>query len=98
MQVMTALAARAAQSDALPPQLRSLLHLNVGEVVGQLDALAQKQIRAAIPGQLGNEASNVVQDPAALTKDPAKALQDLGGLGSKPSGSQEPAGRRPNPH
>ena len=101
MQVVTALAGKAAQSDALPPQLKALLHLNVGQVMGQLDALAQKQIRAAIPGELGSAASDLAKSPGTLVKDPAKALEGLGGLTGAKSRDEAPAkssaGRRPNP-
>src|SRR3954471_23831544 len=48
LQIITALAGRAAQSDLLPAQLKSMLHLNVGQVMSQLGGLAQKQISAAI--------------------------------------------------
>ena len=61
MQVMAALAGKAAQSDALPPQLKALLHLNAGQVMGQLDALARKEISAALPGQLDSAVSDVAK-------------------------------------
>ena len=92
MQIVTALAAKAAQSGELPSELKALLHLNAGQVMGQLDALAQKQIRGAIPGELGNAAADAAKDPGELAKDPAQALKNLGGLG----GAKEPAGRRAN--
>ena len=87
MVVITALAAKAAESGSLPPELRGLLTLNVGQVAGKLGAEAQKQIAAAIPGELGRRLSKVAGDPASLAKDPAKALQgDVGGLlGGKPN-------------
>jgi uncharacterized protein involved in outer membrane biogenesis len=87
MVVITALAAKAAESGSLPPELRALLTLNVGQVAGKLGAEAQKQIAAAVPGELGNRLSKVVADPGALTKDPGKVLQgEVGGiLGGKKS-------------
>jgi len=88
MVVITALAAKAAESGSLPPELKALLTLNVGQVAGKLGAEAQKQIAAAVPGELGKRLSNLAGDPAALAKDPAKALQgEVGGiLGGKAKG------------
>jgi uncharacterized protein involved in outer membrane biogenesis len=88
MVVITALAAKAAESGSLPPELKALLTLNVGQVAGKLGAEAQKQIAAAVPGELGRRLSNLAGDPAALAKDPAKALQgEIGGiLGGKAKG------------
>lgn len=105
MQIIAALAGRAAESDVLPAQLKAMLHLNVGQVMGQLDALARQQISAAIPGQLGRAVSDVAKDPGSIAKDPAGALEGLGGIASgkaqqaAPSTEQKkPAsGRRPNP-
>src|SRR5207245_10964009 len=65
----------------LPVQLRELLKVNVGEVVGRLGAEVQKRIAAAIPGEFGQTLSEAVKDPQSLLKDPGKALQqNLGGL------------------
>jgi hypothetical protein len=106
MQVIAALAGKAAQSDQLPAQLKAVLHLNVGQVMGQLGGLAQQQISAAIPGQLGSAVSDVAKDPGAIAKDPAGALKGLGGIaGGKakeeaaPSGQagRSSSGRRANP-
>lgn len=105
MQIIAALAGKAAQSDLLPPQLKALLHLNVGQVMGQLGAFAQKQISEAIPGQLGSAVSDVAKDPGSIAKDPAGALKGLGGIaGGKAQGAapsdqagRSPQGRRANP-
>ncbi len=75
MQVIAALAGSAAESGSLPAQLKAILHVNVGEVAGKLGAEAQKRIAATIPGELGNELSQGVEDPQAVAKDPAGALQ-----------------------
>jgi hypothetical protein len=93
MQIIGALAGRAAQSDALPGQLKALLHLNVGQVMGQLDALAQKQISAAIPGQLGSAVSDVAKEPGAVAKDPVGALKGLGGIAGGKGQQAEPSGQ-----
>ena len=99
MLVITALAGSAAQSGSLPPELKAILQLNVGQVAGKLGAEARKQIAAAIPGELGNRLSKVARDPEALAKDPSKVLQgELGGmLGGKkdaaPAAQPAPAGR-----
>jgi hypothetical protein len=101
MQVIAALAGRAAESGSLPAELKAILHVNVGEVAGKLGAAAQKQIAAAIPGELGSQLSKVVEDPQALAKDPAKALQrDISGsLGGNTIPTTQPtaAGRAAAP-
>src|SRR6267378_3467529 len=90
---------RGSQTGSLPPELKAILQLNVGQVAGKLGAEARKQIAAAIPGELGNRLSKVAGDPEALAKDPSKVLQgELGGmLGGKkdaaPAAQPAPAGR-----
>jgi hypothetical protein len=96
MVVIAALAGSAAESGSLPPELKAILQLNVGQVAANLGAEAQKQIAAAIPGELGNRLSKVAGDPQALAKDPTKVLEgEVGGiLGGK---SAQPAGRADTP-
>jgi hypothetical protein len=89
MVVITALAGHAAQSGSLPPELKAILHLNVVQVAGKLGAEAQKQIAAAIPGELGKTLGKIAGDPQALAKDPTKVLQGevsgiLGGKKAQP--------------
>jgi hypothetical protein len=97
MVVIAALAGKAAESGSLPPELKAVLHLNVGQVAGKLGAEAQKQIAAAVPGELGKRLSKVAADPEALAKDPSKVLQgEVGGiLGGKTNDAAQPpaAGR-----
>jgi hypothetical protein len=50
MLVITALARSAAESGSLPPEVKAVLQLNVGQVAGKLGAEAQKHIAGAIPG------------------------------------------------
>ena len=97
MVVIAALAGSAAESGSLPPELKAILQLNVGQVAGKLGAEAQKQIAAAIPGELGNRLGKVAGDPEALAKDPTKALQGEVGdvLGGKTT--QPPAAGRASP-
>jgi hypothetical protein len=98
MVVITALAGSAAQSGSLPPELKAILQLNVGQVAGKLGAEAQKQIAAAIPGELGNRLSKVAGDPQTLAKDPSKALQgELGGILGGKAKDAAPAGRTSTP-
>lgn len=81
MQVVTALAGSASESSGLPEQLKALMKLNVGQVMANLSAEAQKRIAAAIPGEFGQKLSEIVKDPQALLKDPGKAIQqNLSGL------------------
>ena len=101
MIVIASLAAHAAESGALPPELKAILHLNVGQVAGQLGAEAKKQIAAAVPGELGKQLSNVAADPNAVAKDPGSLLQgEVGGiLGGKKNDAAPPtsAGRASTP-
>ena len=99
MVVIAALAGSAAQSGSLPPELKAILQLNVGQVAGKLGAEAQKQIAAAIPGELGNRLGKVAGDPQALAKDPTKVLQgEVGGiLGGKKDPAPPAAGRASPP-
>jgi len=93
MQIVAALAGKAAQSDALPPELKALLHLNVGQVMGQLGALARKQISDALPGQLGSALSDVAKEPGSIAKDPAGALKGLGGIVGGKTEQAAPSGQ-----
>jgi len=98
MVVITALAGSAAQSGSLPPELKAMLQLNVGQVAGKLGAEAQKQIAAAIPGELGTRLSKVAGDPQTLAKDPSKALQgELSGILDGKAKDAAPAGRTGTP-
>lgn len=66
LQVIGALAAKAAESGELPPEVGALLHLNA----------------AQLAGKLGTEAlRGVVQDPSAVAKDPLKTLEGLSPAG-----------------
>jgi uncharacterized protein involved in outer membrane biogenesis len=89
MVVIAALAGSAAESSSLPLELKAILHLNVAQVAGKLGTEAQKQIAAAIPGELGKRLGKVAADPEALAKDPTKVLQGevsgiLGGKTAQP--------------
>jgi hypothetical protein len=99
MVVITSLAAHAAESGVLAAELKGVLRQNVGQVAGKLGADAQRQIAAAVPGELGSRLSKVAGDPQALTKDPTKALQgEVGGiLGGKTNDSPPAAGRASTP-
>ena len=74
MQVITAMAANAANSNQLPDQLKDLLNVDVQQVVAGLTAEAQKRIVAAVPGEAGRVLSNIVADPNALVKDPGAVI------------------------
>jgi hypothetical protein len=74
MQVVTALAAQAQTSGAIPAQLRELLRGNLASVVNRLGAEAQRRVLQAVPGEAGQVLSSILADPQSLTKDPGKAL------------------------
>jgi hypothetical protein len=88
MQVIAALVAKAGDSNAIPPELRPLLSGDLSQVTSRLGAEAQKQIAAAVPGDLGKALGNLAADPNALIKDPAgAATRSLSNLipGTQPS-------------
>jgi hypothetical protein len=91
MVVISALAAHAAESGSLPAELKSLLHLNVANVAGQLGAEARKQLATAVPGNLGKQLSNIADNPGAVIKNPGSALP--GELGGILGGNKKDAGR-----
>jgi hypothetical protein len=74
MQVITAMAANAANSGQLPDQLKNLLNVDVKQVVAGLTAEAQKRIAAAVPGEAGKMLSEIIADPNALVKDPGAVV------------------------
>ena len=74
MQVITVMAANAANSGQLPDELKNLLNVDVQQVVAGLTAEAQKRIAAALPGEAGRIVSAVIADPQALLKDPGKVV------------------------
>jgi uncharacterized protein involved in outer membrane biogenesis len=81
MQVISALAASASSGNGVPNQLKGLLQANVGQVMSNFGPEVQKQITSLVPGDAGQAISQAVKDPAALIKDPSKALEGL--LGEK---------------
>jgi hypothetical protein len=81
MQVITALAEHAAQSGALPAELKGLLHLNVGATAAALGGDALKHVGEAVPGSLGKAIPGNVGN---------QLLQQFNG-----SGNAQPSGRAP---
>ncbi len=94
MQVVSALAANASSAGGVPEQLRGLLKADVGQVMTQFSAEAQKRIASAVPGEVGQQLSQAIKDPQALIKDPSKALQGV--LGNKDA-SGNPSSQPANP-
>jgi uncharacterized protein involved in outer membrane biogenesis len=80
MQIITALAGKATDSDKIPPELKALLHLNTAQIATSLGMEAAKQIGVNVPGDLGKK---LTQDPASLAKDPSKALEGMFGGGNQ---------------
>jgi hypothetical protein len=74
MQVITVMAANAANSDQLPDQLKNLMNIDVQQTVAGLTAEAQRRIAAAVPGEAGKALSNLLADPNALLKDPGSVV------------------------
>jgi AsmA family len=94
MEIVSAMAASAAKSDKVPPELKALMHLNAGQVAAMLGGEAAKQIAGALPGEVGGQLSKIVANPEAAAKDPGAALKQ--GVGGLLGGSdQKPQGRAP---
>jgi hypothetical protein len=74
MQVITVMAASAANSGQLPPELQKLMNLDVQQVVAGLTDEARRRVAEALPGEAGRVVSNVLADPSALVKDPGKVV------------------------
>ena len=74
MQVITSMAASAANSNEIPDQLKNLLNVDVQQVVAGLTAEAQKRIAAAVPGEAGKVLSSIIADPNALVRDPGAVI------------------------
>jgi hypothetical protein len=87
--VLTAVVAKAAESDQLPPELKQLLSMNVDQLKARVGAEVQKQLQNVtkdlekkLPGDVGKPVGDVLKD-----KDGGKALekgvQDILGGGKK---------------
>lgn len=76
MQVITVLAGQAANSNAVPEQLRQLLNADLKQVLAGFAPQLQKQLQGALPGELGEALSGLLNDPNALLKDPGKVAGD----------------------
>jgi hypothetical protein len=82
------LAAKAAESDQLPPEIRQVLSLNVADIANlakqklgeelnkQLDKVSQ-DLQKKLPGEIGKSLEGVLKDPAGAATNPAKALEDV---------------------
>ena len=88
MRVISALAAKAAQSEALPAGVRAVLRLDAANVASALGAEAQKRLEQAIPAEVGSAVSG------ALPRD--EAAKQVQGLlrGSDAKSSGKAAQRR----
>jgi hypothetical protein len=63
MQVISALAERAAQSGGVPAELKGLLHLNVAATAASMRNEAVKRVGEAVPGQLQKDLLNRFGNP-----------------------------------
>ena len=86
--VISALAAKAAQSEALPAGVRAVLRLDAANVASALGAEAQKRLEQAIPAEVESAVSG------ALPRD--EAAKEVQGLlrGSDAQSSGKAAQRR----
>ena len=74
MQVITMMAASAANSGQLPAELQNLMNVDVQQVVSGLTDEARRRIVQALPGEAGQVVSKVLEDPNALLKDPGAVV------------------------
>ena len=97
------LAAKATESEQLPPELRQVLKLNVDDITAmakqrlgeeinkQLDKVSE-ELKGKIPGDAGKTVEQILKDPNAALKDPGKAIEKgLGGLLGGEKKSSPPA-------
>ena len=104
--LVTELAAKAAESEQLPPEVRQLLSLNVEQItelakqkiseeVGkQLDRVSQ-EISKDLPPAATQALEGILRNPQEAAKDPGKALEQglgqiLGGKKDQPPPSTQP--------
>ena len=89
MQVVTAMADKAKESDKIPAELRQWLNLNVNQLAGQLGDQFTKQLGKNLPGNLGGAVGELIKDPGKASEKSDQLLQQgLQGLldkGKKPA-------------
>ena len=90
--LVTQLAAKAAESEQIPPELRTLLSGNVNDMLNvakaKLGEEVNKQVgkitadlKEKLGGELGESVGQILSDPNKLKQDPGKAIQQgIGGL------------------
>jgi len=99
MQVITTMAAKASESDKLPPELKQLMSLDVNAVKAHLSQQFNEQLNKVagditkkLPANIQGAATQFTKDPKALMKEPGKALdQNLGGLLDAAKNKRPPA-------
>ncbi|HEV2295963.1 MAG TPA: hypothetical protein VGR35_19110 [Tepidisphaeraceae bacterium] len=97
--LVTSMAAKAAESEQLPPELRSLLSGDVEEMINlakakigeelnkQVDEI-KADLKEKIGEELGDQVGEILSDPNKLKEDPGKAIKEgLGGLINRKKGS-----------
>ena len=81
MEIVTVMAAKAAESDKLPPEVRAILAGNLQDLVANVKNEAVKQITAEVQKNLPPEAAKamegVLKDPQSITTNPTKALEGV---------------------
>ena len=95
MEIVTVMAAKAAESDKLPPEVRAILTGNLKELTENIKNEAVKRITAEVEKKLPPEAAKalegVMKDPRSVTTNPAGALEGvLKGSGSGGSATTKP--------
>jgi uncharacterized protein involved in outer membrane biogenesis len=105
MQVATAMAAKAAESDALPEELRALLALDMNQIAARLDQEFTRQferftedLRAQVPEDVTRQVEQILRDPDTVREDPQRAVEEgLDALrGLRDRRPRQPAPPQPN--
>jgi hypothetical protein len=92
MEIVTVMAAKAAESDKLPPEVRAILSGNLQDLAANVKNEAVKRITAEVQKKLPPEAAKalegVIKDPQSITTNPTKALE---GVIKVPQGATNPS-------
>lgn len=90
--LVTSMASKAAESDQLPPELRSLLSGNVSEMIDMAKAKIGEEmnkqvgkitadLKEKVGEELGGQVGEILGDPNKLKEDPGAAIKEgIGGL------------------
>ena len=101
MDVVTVMAAKAAESDKLPPEVRAILSGGLKDIVGNVKNEAVKRITAEVEKKIPPEATKalegVLKNRQGAATNPSGVVEGLGGLLNRPKDSKKDAQPAPAP-